>query len=331
MTTTVGIAPVEPGPDETARAAVHERGANVLRPKGALARLDDVAAWLAAWQRTPRPGVERPAALVFAADHGVADEGVSAYPATVTKAMLHALQQGVATAAALARSTGTALHVVDVGVGRPTVNSVLGPALDERRFAEAWHAGEAAVGALDADLLAVGEMGIGNTTSAAAVAALLFGGDTADWVGPGTGLDAAGVAAKIAVVERIRARAGVVAPMEALRQAGGAELVAIAGAVAAARRRSLPVVLDGFITTAAVAPLAVSAVGALDHCLAAHRSAEPGHGRLLERLDLRPLLTLDLRLGEASGALVAVPIVRAAAAAVVDVATFAEWGVPGRE
>ncbi len=329
--TTVGIVPVEPGPDESARAAVLERAANVLRPAGALARLDDVAGWLAAWQRTSRHRVERPAALVFAADHGVADEGVSAYPATVTKAMLHALQQGVATAAALARSVGATLHVVDVGVGRPTVNSVIGPALDDDRFAEAWQAGADAVAALDADLLAVGEMGIGNTTSAAAVAALVFGGDTAGWVGPGTGLDASGVAAKIAVVDRIRARVGVVGPIDALREAGGAELVAIAGAVAAARRRSLPVVLDGFITTAAVAPLAAVAPGPLDHCLAAHRSAEPGHARLLDRLQLRPLLTLDLRLGEASGALIAVPIVRAAAAAVVDVATFAEWGVPGRE
>jgi nicotinate-nucleotide--dimethylbenzimidazole phosphoribosyltransferase len=295
-----------------------------------LARLDTVAAWLAGWQRTARPAVTRPAALIFAADHGVAEEGVSAYPAAVTKAMLDALEGGVATAAVLARGAGVALHVVDVGVGRPTVNSVMAAAMDHERFAEAWHAGEAAVAALDADLLVVGEMGIANTTSAAAVAALVFGGDTAGWVGPGTGLDANGVAAKIAVVDRIRARVASVTPMEALRQAGGAELVAIAGAVAEARRRSLPVVLDGFITTAAVAPLAATAHGALDHCLAAHRSAEPGHARLLELLQLEPLLTLDLRLGEGSGALLVVPIVRAAAAAVVDVATFSEWGVPGR-
>jgi nicotinate-nucleotide--dimethylbenzimidazole phosphoribosyltransferase len=230
----------------------------------------------------------------------------------------------------LAREAGVALHVVDVGVGRPTVNSVSGAAMDHQRFAEAWHAGEAAVAALDADLLVVGEMGIANTTSAAAVAAIIFGGATDDWVGPGTGLDAQGVAAKIKVVDRIRARVASATPMEALREAGGAELVAIAGAVSEARRRSLPVVLDGFITTAAVAPLAATANGALDHCLAAHRSAEPGHARLLERLRLEPLLTLDLRLGEGSGALLVVPIVRAAAAAVVDVATFAEWGVPGR-
>ncbi|MDQ1375081.1 MAG: nicotinate-nucleotide--dimethylbenzimidazole phosphoribosyltransferase [Actinomycetota bacterium] len=315
-------------PDHAARRAVAERAAQVLRPAGALRRLDEIAAWLAGWQRTDRPAVERPAAVVFAADHGVAAEGVSAYPAAVTGEMLRALRAGVATAAVLCRQVGAALHVVDVGVGRPTGNITVEPALDSDGFAAAWAAGRDAVATLDADLLVLGEMGIANTTTAAAVAAGLFGGPVSDWVGRGTGVDDAGLAHKTAVVERAGARvAGVTDPLEILREVGGSELVAMAGAAQAARDRSLPLLLDGYVVTAALAPLAVARPGALDHCLAAHRSPEPGHGRLLARLGLEPLLDLELRLGEGSGALLAVPIVAMAAAAVTDVATFAEWGM----
>jgi nicotinate-nucleotide--dimethylbenzimidazole phosphoribosyltransferase len=171
-------------------------------------------------------------------------------------------------------------------------------------------------------------MGIGNTTPAAAVACALFGGPPSQWVGRGTGVDGDGLARKTAVVERALARAAAVTePLEVLRELGGTELVAIAGACAAARARSLPVLLDGYVVTAAVAPLEVAASGALAHCLAGHRSPEPGHRLLLERLGLDPLLDLGLRLGEASGALLAVPLVQMAAAAVTDVATFEEWGI----
>jgi nicotinate-nucleotide--dimethylbenzimidazole phosphoribosyltransferase len=315
-------------PDHGAQAAVAARAAQVLRPAGALRRLDEVAAWLAAWQRTDRPAVRRPAAVVFVADHGVADEGVSAYPAAVTVEMLRALREGAATAAVLCRHVGAELHVVDVGVGRPTGNIAVAPAMDDAGFAVAWQAGVDAVAALDADLLVLGEMGIANTTPAAAVAAGLFGPPASDWVGRGTGVDDAGLAHKVAVVERAVARVGAGAlPLEILRELGGFELVAMAGAARAARERSLPLLLDGYVVTAAVAPLAVDCPGALDHCLAAHRSSEAGHGRLLARLGLDPLLDLDLRLGEGSGALLALPIVRMAAAAVTEVATFAEWGL----
>lgn len=315
-------------PDREAAAAVAARAAEVLRPTGALRRLDEVAAWLAGWQRTVTPAVERPAALIFAADHGVAAEGVSAYPAAVTTEMLRALKEGAATATVLARHAGVALEVIDVGVGVPTNNLVETAALDEERFAAAWDAGAHAVAQLDADLLVLGEMGIGNTTPAAAITYALFGGDAKDWVGRGTGLDDVGVAHKVGVVERAVARLPRdCAPLEVLRHVGGAELAAMAGATAAARDRSLPVLLDGYVVTAAVAPLATAQPGALDHCCAAHRSPEPGHGRLLERLGLEPLLDLELRLGEGSGALLAVPLVRAAAAAVTEVATFSEWGM----
>lgn len=315
-------------PDAACRDAVAARAATVLRPAGALRRLDEVAAWLAGWQRTDRPAVHRPAAVLFAADHGVAVEGVSAYPADVTAAMVKALDAGVATAAVLCRHVGAELRVVDVGVGRPTANLAVEPALGADAFAEAWQAGTAAVEDLDADLLVLGEMGIGNTTAAAAVSCALFGGPAADWVGRGTGLDDRGLALKTEVVDRAVARVGEEGrPLEVLRQVGGAELVAMAGAASAARERSLPVLLDGYVVTAAVAALAVDRAGALDHCLAAHRSPEPGHGRLLDRLGLVPLLDLELRLGEGSGALLAVPLVAMAAAAVVDVATFDEWGL----
>jgi nicotinate-nucleotide--dimethylbenzimidazole phosphoribosyltransferase len=316
-----------PGPDEHAAAAVAERAAGVLRPAGALTRLDELAAWLAGWQGTPRPAVRRPAAVVFAADHGVARQGVSAYPAEVTAAMLKALREGVATACAMAREVGATLQVVDVGVGDPTGDLAREPALTRARFRACFDAGRRAVAALDADLLVLGEMGIGNTTAASAVTATLLGEAAGALTGRGTGVDAAGYARKLAAVEAARRRVGAAAPLEVLRQAGGAELAAIAGAALEARLRPLPLLLDGFVVTAAVAPLAALHPGALANAVAAHRSAEPGHRALLERLGKRPLLDLGMRLGEASGALAAVPLLRLAAAAVTEVATFAEWGL----
>jgi nicotinate-nucleotide--dimethylbenzimidazole phosphoribosyltransferase len=316
-----------PEPDEDARAEVVQRAAQVLRPAGAFARLDEVAAWLAGWQGTPRPAVTRPALIVFAADHGVATEGVSAYPSGVTASMLDALRSGVATATALAREVGAAVHVVDAGVGRPTGNIAVEPALDERTFDDLFEKGREVVRALDADLLVVGEMGIANTTAAAAVSAALFGLTADDWTGRGTGVDDATLRRKIEVVRAARERAGRCDALDALRELGGSEMVAAAGAVLEARLRRLPVVLDGFVLTAAVAALEVARPGALDHCIAGHRSPEPGHSLLLEKLGKEPLLDLGLRLGEGTGALAAVPLIRMATRAVNDVATFEEWGL----
>lgn len=316
-----------PGPDEDARAALEERAAKVLRPAGAFARLDEVAAWLGAWQGTARPAVARPALVVFVGDHGVAAEDVSAYPATVTAAMLDALQGGAATAAIMADEIGASIAVIDVGVGRPTGNIAVEPALAPDRFVSLFEAGRAAVRGLDADLLVLGEMGIANTTAAAAVSSSLFGLTADDWTGRGTGAGDSMLRRKIEVVRRARERAGHCDPLETLRQLGGSEMAAIAGAVVEARVRRLPVVLDGFVVTAAAAPLEVARPGALDHCIAGHRSPEPGHQLLLEKLGKEPLLDLGLRLGEGTGALAAVPLVRLAARAVVDVATFDEWGV----
>jgi nicotinate-nucleotide--dimethylbenzimidazole phosphoribosyltransferase len=316
-----------PQPDVEARARVELRTAEVLRPTGALRRLDGLASWLAGWQRTDRPVVTSPAVVVFAADHGVARRGVSAYPQSITSEMLKALEGGAATAAVMARAVGAELRVVDVGVGEPTGDIVDEDALSEKRFALTLEAGRSAVRDLDCDLIAFGEMGIGNTTVAAAVCAALFGMRARDWVGRGTGIDDTTLARKIEIVELARARVAGNPPIEVLRRVGGAELAAIAGATLEARLRSIAVVLDGFVATAAAATLEVAQGGALDHCVAGHCSAEPGHRLLLEKLDLDPLLDLELRLGEASGALAAIPLIRLACVCVTEVATFSEWGL----
>jgi nicotinate-nucleotide--dimethylbenzimidazole phosphoribosyltransferase len=316
-----------PPPDHRARAAVRDRAAHVLRPDGALRRLDDLAAWLAGWQRTERPRVESPAVLVFAADHGVVEEGVSAYPPDVTAAMVKALEAGVATASALARGVGATLRVADVGVGRPTANLARGPAIDLETFRACLAAGRDAVRDTEADLLALGEMGIGNTTAAAALCALVYDEPAARWTGRGTGIDDEALRRKVRVVDRARERARGADAAEALRQVGGGELVALAGALLEARRRGVPVVLDGFVATAAAVPLARIEPGVLANCVAGHRSPERGHAELLRRLGLAPVLDLELRLGEASGALLAIPILRMACAAVTEVATFEEWGL----
>jgi nicotinate-nucleotide--dimethylbenzimidazole phosphoribosyltransferase len=314
--------------DATSADAVRSRAANVLRPSGALRRLDDVAAWLAGWQRTAAPRVEAPAAVVFVADHGVAAEGVSAYPAEVTAEVLRALRDGAATANAMAGALGVPLSIVDVGVGCPSGNLVREAALTADAFGRCFEAGRRAVADLDTDLLVLGEMGIGNTTAASAVCAALYGGPAELWTGRGTGIDDATYERKLVmVVAAMKRVADVSDPLQVLREVGGSELAAIAGALVEARLRSVPVLLDGFVVTAAAAPLEEARPGALAHCLAGHRSAEPGHALLLEKLGMEPLLDLGLRLGEGSGALAALPLVKLAAVCVTEVATFEEWGL----
>ncbi|MDH4118317.1 MAG: nicotinate-nucleotide--dimethylbenzimidazole phosphoribosyltransferase [Acidimicrobiia bacterium] len=315
------------GPDLLARQAVLDRASRVLRPPGALARLDEVAAWLGSWQRTDTPAIHHPMLLVAAGDHGVARRGVSAFDPLVTKAMVDAIRAGVATSSVMAASVGAGLRLVDAGVGAPTGDITVEPALDADRFEELWALGRDTVADMTVDLLVLGEMGIGNTTAASAVSSTLCGGPVENWVGPGTGIDPETWDRKTEAVERARARATGADPIEVLRLVGGSEMVVLAGACHEARLRSIPVILDGFVVTAAVAPLAFERPNFLDHCLAGHRSPEPGHGRLLDRLGLRPLLDVEMRLGEGTGALAALPLLKLAAAAVVDVATFEEWGL----
>lgn len=315
-------------PDHDARDAVRRRADDILRPAGALARLDEIAVWMAGWQRSATPHVDRPLGIIFAADHGVARAGVSKYPIEVTKAMLDAFTTHRSTITSLAGVAGARVQVVDVGVGRPSGDLRRERAIDDHRFDECVDAARRAVETADTDLLVLGEMGIGNTTAAAAVAHALYGGDIGDWVGRGTGLDDDGLARKRAVVADGVARTAGLSPLDVLTEVGGLELVAIAAAIVAARLRSVPVILDGYVVGAAAAVLHTVRPDALDHCIAGHRSAEPGHRHLLERIGLEPLLDLDMRLGEASGAMIAVPIVRMACAAITDVPTFTEFFGP---
>jgi nicotinate-nucleotide--dimethylbenzimidazole phosphoribosyltransferase len=315
-----------PGGDLHAHDLVAARASGILRPSGALARLDTLAVWVARWQGTTTPSVVRPAALIFAADHGVVAEGVSAYPGDVTAAMLDAFRAGRSSIDALARTCGASVRVHDVGVGRPTGNLRVEPAMTEASFAEAFTAGRLAVRTLDADLLVVGEMGIGNTTSAAAVCARLLGGPPAGWVGRGTGVDDDRLHVKQHVVADAVARtADLTHAADVLRHLGGHELVAMAGAFVEARRRGLPVLLDGYVCTAALVALWCIEPAIVDHVQAGHCSAEHAHRAALTALGMEPLLDLGLRLGEGSGAMAAVPLVAMACRAVVEVPTFAEW------
>jgi nicotinate-nucleotide--dimethylbenzimidazole phosphoribosyltransferase len=240
--------------------------------------------------------------------------------------MLAAYRAGRSTVSAFAAVAGASVEAIDVGVGRPTGDIRFEPAMSVERFDAAAAAGRAAVDALDADLLVLGEMGIGNTTAAAAVAAALGGGEVAAWVGRGTGLDDAGMDRKREAVRLAVDRvAGITDPLDVLREVGGAELVAMAAAIVAARHRRLPVLIDGYVVTAAAMPLALMRTDALDHCLVGHCSSEPGHRRLLERLGKQPLLDLEMRLGEGSGAMAAVPLVAMACDGITQVPTFGEW------
>lgn len=313
--------------DKNARSIVQDRVNNILRPVGALQKLDDIAIWMSGWQATTHPKVSTPVALIFAADHGVAvSTSVSAYPTEVTAAMLKAYQSGKSTLSAFAKIAGATVCAVDVGVGRPTQDIQYDAAMSDQRFDEALTAGRDAVDRLDGDLLVIGEMGIGNTTVAAAITATLLGGETNSWVGRGTGVDQQGYLRKCLAVERAVKRVEKIKdPIEILRQVGGAEIAAMTAAIVAARMKRLPVVIDGYVVTSAALVLHQISSGLLDHCLFSHCSAESGHRKVLEYLDKPYLLDLNMRLGEGSGAMAAVPLIAMACAGVTDVPTFQEW------
>ena len=319
-----------PRPDEAAARAATERQSLLTKPAGSLGRLEEIAIFMAGWHGAARPRLARGLAAVFAGNHGIAARGVSAFPASVTAQMTANFHAGGAAINALAAAAGLELTVVALDLDRPTADFTEAPAMTEAECLAALQAG-AAVVADGLDLLVVGEMGIGNTTAAAALCQRAFGGEAADWVGRGTGVDDAGLMRKQDVIAAgvRRHRDAPATAFETLRRLGGREIVAIAGAVLAARHRRVPVMLDGFIAGAAVAPLARDNPAIVDHCLAGHVSAEPGHRRLLARLSLVPLLDLGMRLGEGSGAAVAVGLVRAALAAHDGMATFQEAGVAG--
>jgi len=317
-----------PGPHDDVAAQARARQDTLTKPPGSLGRLEDIAVWCAGWRGSPEPRLERLATLVFAGNHGVTARGISAFPADVTKQMVANFETGGAAVNQLCTEINSALGVFAIDLDNPTGDITAGPAMSDEDCLHAINVGMTAVPD-EADAVLLGEMGIGNTTIAAALAAACFGGSGADWAGPGTGLDASGVVHKAAVVDEALAlhRDHLTSPFEILRRLGGREQAALAGAALAARLNRTPVILDGFITTASVGVLARTQPSILDHCLAGHRSGEPGHGRLLDALKLDPLLDLGMRLGEGSGAAVALSVVNHALALHRGMATFAEAGV----
>lgn len=314
--------------DEAAERTALARQDTLTKPQGSLGRLEAIAAWLARWQGRAIPSLDKVQVVVFAGSHGVTAQGVSAFPAEVTHQMVANFSAGGAAINQLSRAAGATLSVVALEVERPTGDFTRMPAMDEAAFLAAVSAGYDAV-APDADLACFGEMGIGNTTAAAAVAAGLFGGTGADWVGRGTGVDDAGLARKASAVDRgLALHAGLKDdPLRVAAALGGRELAAIMGATLAARHHGVPVLIDGFVCTAAAAPLAKLDPAGLAHALAAHVSAEAGHRALLEALAMKPLLDLGMRLGEGSGAALAINVVRGALECHRGMATFAEASV----
>ncbi|ALG91461.1 MULTISPECIES: nicotinate-nucleotide--dimethylbenzimidazole phosphoribosyltransferase [Actibacterium] len=317
-----------PQGDPQAAEAARARQNALTKPPGSLGRLEALATFMAAWHGTDRPVINKAQALVFAGNHGICAQGVNPYPQDVTAQMVANFEAGGAAINQLCRANGADLSVVALDLDRPTGDFTEGPAMSEAETLAAMNRGAAAVDP-GADVLILGEMGIGNSTIAAALAAAIFGGDVARWVGPGTGADAEGLKRKVDVIERGLARHdGLKGNAPALLAAlGGREQAAICGAVLAARAACIPVILDGFICTAAVAPLHGASPALLDHCLAGHVSAEPGHRLLLEAMGKEPVLSFDMRLGEGSGAALALGILRAALECHNGMATFGEAGV----
>jgi nicotinate-nucleotide--dimethylbenzimidazole phosphoribosyltransferase len=319
-----------PGGHPAASAAVAAREDRLTKPPKSLGRLEDLTAFLAHWQGHAPPRLDRAEILVFAGNHGVTVQGVSAYPAEVTVQMVANFSSGGAAINQLARTAGAKLRVIPLSLEQPTADFTEKPAMSDEEFLAAVSVGYDAVS--QSDLVILGEMGIGNTTAASALAAALFGGRGVRWAGRGTGVDHDGLQRKRAVIDQALARHAAILndPLRVAAALGGRELAANHGATLAARRQNIPVILDGFVSTAAVAPLYKLRADTLVHALAGHVSAEAGHRALLDELSLKPILDLNMRLGEASGAATALLILRAALACHTGMATFAEAGVSDR-
>lgn len=302
-----------PGPNEGAREAALARQEQLVKPPGALGRLEAIAAHLSAWQGNSMPTVNRPMVAVFAATHGVADLGVSPYPGEVTKQMMATFTAGKAAVNQICATFDAGLRVFDLALDYPTPDITTNAALDEKACAATMAFGMEAI-AGGSDLLCLGDMGVGNSTVAAALLAALFGGEGRDWVGPGSGADEAAVARKGAIVDQALDLHGphLDDPLEALARVGGREFAAIAGAILAARMERIPVLIDGFPATAAAAVLHKVKPGALDHCLLASLSPEPGHRRAAEFIGMEPVLDLGIGHGEGVGAALGAGLVKAA-------------------
>ncbi|MDO5621337.1 MAG: nicotinate-nucleotide--dimethylbenzimidazole phosphoribosyltransferase [Paracoccus sp. (in: a-proteobacteria)] len=312
--------------DQSAAERARTRQNSLTKPPGSLGRLEDLAVFMAGWQGRERPRLNHIQAVVFAGNHGIVAQGVNPFPASVTAAMVANFQAGGAAINQLCRVAGADLSVRALDLDRPTADFTQGPAMTPDEVQAAMAQGAASVDP-GTDLLILGEMGIGNSTVAAVLAASVFGGAAADWVGPGTGAEGDTLRRKIAAVDAGLARHQPDSAEATLAAFGGREQAAICGAILRARELRIPVVLDGFICTAAAAVLTRDDDTALDHCLIGHQSAEPGHRKLIAALGRKPVLEMDMRLGEGSGAALAALILRAAIECHNGMATFAEAGI----
>lgn len=333
-------------PDSASADAALARQGTLTKPPGSLGQLEAIAVRLAGLQGRERPRAGRVWIAVFAGDHGVAEEGISAFPQAVTGEMLRNFAGGGAAIAVLARELDATLEVVNLGtvndpgeiagvrrriIAASTANFCHGAAMTDVQLDAAFSAGVASVSEAmkaGADIYIGGDMGIGNTTSASALACALLGEEPATLTGAGTGLNAEGIAHKVQVIARaLHTHADADTAREHLRRLGGFEIAALTGAFVAAAQRGLPVLVDGFITSVAALAAVALRPDVRPWLIFAHRSQERGHARVLAALDAEPLLDLGLRLGEASGAAIAVPLLRLACALHDSMATFAEAGV----
>ena len=320
-----------PGPDTHAARLVSERDSQLTKPAGSLGKLEEIAVWLATWTGR-KPQITRPLVAIFAGNHGVTRQGVSPFPSDVTAQMVSNFTAGGAAINQICIAHDLGLKVFDLALELPTNDITQEAAMDERTCAATMAFGMESI-AGGTDLLCIGEMGIGNTTIASALYCALFGGEPAEWVGPGTGHDAKGVALKADVIARALElhKDHLKDPLEVLRRLGGREIAAMAGAILAGRVRRISVVVDGFVAGAAAAVLYAADPTSVDHCIFAHVSAEPAHQKALEAMDKNALLNLDMRLGEGTGAALAAGIIKSAALCHTGMATFEEAAVSSRE
>jgi len=319
-----------PGANFLAQAAAIDRNAQLTKPQGALGDLENLAIWYASWIGNGRPSLVAPQVIIFAGNHGIAATGVSAFPPEVTQQMVYNFQAGGAAINQICNVFGAKMDVISLDLDRPTQDFTQGSAMSENDLLVALQTGWRAVDPT-ADLFIAGEMGIGNTTSAAAIVAALYGGGAIAWVGRGTGIDDAGLTLKRSLVDAGLARHKDVFgdPLAILQTLGGREIAAMVGAIASARLHRIPVLLDGFICASSAAVLQAINPSALDHTQAGHVSAEGAHAELLSKLGKKPILSVGLRLGEGSGGALAIGVLKAAVACLSGMATFAEADVSG--
>ena len=320
-----------PAGNEEAVDAVRIHDATLTKPPGSLGRMEELVEWLARWQGRSPPGLDNPMVAIFAGNHGVTDQGVSAYPREVTAQMVANFTDGGAAISQICALHELNLRVFELALELPTGDITLAPAMDDKMCAATIAYGMEAIAGRP-DCLAIGEMGIGNTTVAAAIFAALFGGTGAEWVGRGTGIDDAGLARKADAVDRALAlhRDGLTDPLAILARLGGREIAAMLGALVAARHNAIPVLVDGFVATAAAAVAHAVNPDAISHCVFAHVSAESAHARALDRLGATPLLDLGMRLGEGSGAALGMVLAKTALHLHTRMATFVSAGVSTR-